>query len=100
MKTIQMMRSRDVDELCYFRLNVETGVGDAGIAEWQKLADISTGTRRYLAEDYVQEMIAEAARRLEGIYLQIRGRPVYVSSTQYYLNQWKSAANVEAVVGV
>ncbi|KAF8445366.1 acyl transferase/acyl hydrolase/lysophospholipase, partial [Terfezia claveryi] len=43
----EMVR-RGVDSSCYFRFNVEVGVGEFGMNEWNRLAEVSTGTRRYL----------------------------------------------------
>lgn len=60
---------RGVDREAYFRLNVEVGVGDFGMNEWARLADISTSTRRYLARSEVQTMSLSAAARLARIYL-------------------------------
>lgn len=45
----------------YFRLNVEVGVGEFGMNEWNRLADISTNTRRYLARPEVKKMILDAS---------------------------------------
>lgn len=51
----------------YYRLNVEIGVGEFGMNEWNRLADISTGTRRYLGKGEVQQMNIEAAVKLAKI---------------------------------
>lgn len=48
----------------YYRLNVEIGVGEFGMNEWNRLADISTGTRRYLGKQDVKRMNDEAAHKL------------------------------------
>jgi len=60
---------RNVDADNYFRLNVEVGVGDFGMNEWHRLADISTSTRRYLAKPDVQRMNHSAAAKLGRIHL-------------------------------
>lgn len=52
----------------YYRLNVDVGVGEFGMNEWNRLADISTNTRRYLATSDVQSMNVEAATKLARIY--------------------------------
>jgi hypothetical protein len=52
----------------YYRLNVDVGVGEFGMNEWNRLADISTNTRRYLASSEVQSMNVEAATKLARIY--------------------------------
>lgn len=51
---------RNVSEDNYYRLNVEVGVGEFGMNEWNRLADISTNTRRYLAKPEVKKMILDA----------------------------------------
>lgn len=48
----------------YYRLNVDVGVGEFGMNEWNRLADISTNTRRYLSQHDVQTMTQDAARKL------------------------------------
>lgn len=52
----------------YYRLNVDVGVGEFGMNEWNRLADISTNTRRYLATTEVQRMNVNAAAKLARIY--------------------------------
>lgn len=51
----------------YYRLNVEVGVGEFGMNEWNRLADISTGTRRYLGKSDVQQMSLSVAAKLAKI---------------------------------
>lgn len=51
----------------YYRLNVDVGVGEFGMNEWNRLADISTNTRRYLADNEIQRMTQDAARKLGAI---------------------------------
>jgi len=48
----------------YFRFNVEVGVGEFGMNEWNRLSDMNTGTRRYLAKQEVQKMSYDAAVKL------------------------------------
>lgn len=55
---------RNVPMENYYRLNVDVGVGEFGMNEWNRLADISTNTRRYLADADVQKMTQDAARKL------------------------------------
>ncbi|KFY01870.1 hypothetical protein V490_00741 [Pseudogymnoascus sp. VKM F-3557] len=70
-----LLAARNVEIDAYTRLNVEIGVGDFGMNEWARLADISTSTRRYLARPDVQTMSLNAAGRLARIYLtRLRGR--------------------------
>ncbi|KAI9889713.1 MAG: hypothetical protein M1814_005012 [Vezdaea aestivalis] len=59
---------RRVNPENYIRLNVEVGVGDFGMNEWSRLADISTSTRRYLGKSETQRMNVEAASRLARIH--------------------------------
>ncbi|KAI9811135.1 MAG: hypothetical protein M1827_005586 [Pycnora praestabilis] len=51
----------------YYRLNVEVGVGEFGMNEWNRLADISTSTRRYLAKTEVQKINVDAAAKMARI---------------------------------
>jgi hypothetical protein len=52
----------------YYRLNVEIGVGEFGMNEWNRLADISTNTRRYLSKTQVTQMTGAAAVKLAKIH--------------------------------
>ncbi|KAK0121553.1 hypothetical protein ONS95_009843 [Cadophora gregata] len=61
------LAKRQVNIDNYYRLNVEIGVGEFGMNEWNRLADISTGTRRYLGKSEVQRMNIEAAAKLAKI---------------------------------
>ncbi|KAJ5946767.1 hypothetical protein N7454_003606 [Penicillium verhagenii] len=54
------LAKRNVNKDNYYRLNVEVGVGEFGMNEWNRLADISTNTRRYLAKPEVKKMILDA----------------------------------------
>lgn len=62
------LMDRGVDLDNYYRLNVDVGVGEFGMNEWNRLADISTNTRRYLATSEVKSMNVEAAAKLARIY--------------------------------
>lgn len=55
------LAKRNVDKANYYRFNVEVGVGEFGMNEWNRLADISTNTRRYLARSDVKRMITDAS---------------------------------------
>ncbi|KAL4869992.1 hypothetical protein BDV12DRAFT_166821 [Aspergillus spectabilis] len=52
---------RNVNKDNYYRLNVEVGVGEFGMNEWHRLADISTNTRRYLSRPDIKKMILDAS---------------------------------------
>ncbi|KAF7954085.1 hypothetical protein EAE96_005218 [Botrytis aclada] len=66
------LSKRGVNIENYYRLNVEIGVGEFGMNEWNRLADISTGTRRYLGKSDVQKMNIEAAVKLSKIHRAIQ----------------------------
>lgn len=51
----------------YFRFNVEIGVGEYEMNEWNRLAEISTSTRRYLAKHGVQSMSLRVASKMAKI---------------------------------
>jgi len=61
------LNKRGVNIENYYRFNVEIGVGEFGMNEWNRLADISTGTRRYLGKSEVQRMNLDAAAKLAKI---------------------------------
>ncbi len=52
----------------YYRLNVEVGVGEFGMNEWDRLADISTATRQYLERDDVQWTVGDAGAKMAKIH--------------------------------
>lgn len=52
----------------YYRWNVEVGVGEFGMNEWNRLVDISTNTRRYLAREEEQKMVQGASAKLAKIH--------------------------------
>jgi hypothetical protein len=64
----KLLFDRGVNPDNYYRLNVEVGVGEFGMNEWNRLSDISTNTRRYLAQDDVQRQNIEAAAKLSRIH--------------------------------
>lgn len=63
----EYLLKRNVKTENYYRMNVEIGVGEFGMNEWSRLADISTSTRRYLAKADVQAMTLDAAAKLARI---------------------------------
>ncbi|KAF2426228.1 FabD/lysophospholipase-like protein [Tothia fuscella] len=64
----KILFDRGVNPENYYRLNVEVGVGEFGMNEWNRLSDISTNTRRYLAQDDVQRQNIDAAAKLSRIH--------------------------------
>lgn len=45
----------------YYRFNVEVGVGEFALNEWNRLADVSTGTRRYLQHSDISRLVGDCA---------------------------------------
>lgn len=64
----ERLADRGVNVENYYRLNVEVGVGEFGMNEWNRLADISTNTRMYLAQAQVQNMNISASTKLGRIW--------------------------------
>lgn len=62
------LSKRQVNPENYYRLNVEVGVGEFGMNEWNRLADISTSTRRYLAKNEVQRINIDTAVKMARIH--------------------------------
>jgi hypothetical protein len=62
------LAKRGVNIENYYRLNVEVGVGEFGMNEWHRLADISTKTRQYLAQEEEQKMVQSASAKLAKIH--------------------------------
>ncbi|KAF8425899.1 acyl transferase/acyl hydrolase/lysophospholipase [Tirmania nivea] len=63
----EMVR-RGVDPSCYYRFNVEVGVGEFGMNEWNRLAEVSTGTRRYMDRPEVNTSVGTCAEKLVNIW--------------------------------
>lgn len=59
---------RGVSPEHYYRFNVDVGVGEFGMNEWNRLADISTNTRKYVATPAVQGKIIESSNKLAKIH--------------------------------
>ncbi|KAJ4411975.1 hypothetical protein N0V91_001114 [Didymella pomorum] len=62
------LAKRQVNPEHYYRLNVNVGVGEFGMNEWNALSEISTNTRMYLAEKDVQSMSLDAAAKIARIH--------------------------------
>ncbi|UKZ67935.1 uncharacterized protein TrAtP1_009095 [Trichoderma atroviride] len=62
------LSKRGVNVENYYRLNVEVGVGEFGMNEWNRLSEISTGTRRYMSRADEQTMIHGISTRLAKIH--------------------------------
>lgn len=61
------LAKRGVNIENYYRFNVEVGVGEYGMNEWNRLADISTSTRQYLSSDSERQAMHSAASKLAKI---------------------------------
>jgi hypothetical protein len=64
----ELLLKRNVMVDNYYRLNVEVGVGEFGMNEWNRLAEISTSTKRYLARPDERKMVQSAASKMAKIY--------------------------------
>ncbi|KAJ2905530.1 Calcium-independent phospholipase A2-gamma [Zalerion maritima] len=64
----EFLANRGVNAENYYRLNVEVGVGEFGMNEWHRLAEISTGTRRYLSRQLESKMCQDASTKLAKIH--------------------------------
>lgn len=53
----------------YVRLNVEVGVGEFGMNEWDRLSEMTIGTRRYLKKHETQALLENAASKMAKIEL-------------------------------
>lgn len=51
----------------YFRLNVDVGVGEYGMNEWDRLPQITESTQRYLGNADIRTMIERAAEKMARI---------------------------------
>ena len=70
---VQMMNSelpkRGIPIESYCRLNVEVGVGEFGMNEWDRLSEMTISTRRYLKKNETQKLLENAATRMAKIEL-------------------------------
>lgn len=62
------LAKRQVNPEHYYRLNVNVGVGEFGMNEWNRLAEISSSTRMYLGDKGVQSKTLDAAAKLARIH--------------------------------
>ena len=63
-----LLAKRQVNPENYYRLNVNVGVGEFGMNEWNRLAEISTNTRMYLGDSNVQSITLDAAAKMARIH--------------------------------
>lgn len=48
----------------YYRFNVEVGVGEFALNEWNRLPEVSTNTRRYIAQRETSKLVRECAQKM------------------------------------
>lgn len=78
----------------YFRLNVEVGVGEFGMNEWSRLADISNSTNIYLSKSSVKAIIEDGANAMAEVHQlreppPLRSKPgpeIYEQKPTFYFN--------------
>jgi hypothetical protein len=92
------LAERGVNVENYYRLNVDMGVGEFGMNEWNRLAEISTSTRMYLAQNNIQGMNIAAATKLARIKKHHARWNRAISSGQipdpkYPRNSWEYASD-------
>lgn len=81
----------------YYRLNVEVGVGEFGMNEWNQLAEISTSTRRYLAKPEVRRINEDVSAKMGRIERAKRRHTSYTTAGELDGNTQPSS-NVPAPV--
>lgn len=62
------LEERGVDRTNYYRFNVEVGVGEFGMNEWNRLTEVSTGTQRYMSRPEIECNVASCATKLADIW--------------------------------
>lgn len=80
---------RGIDSSHYMRLNVEVGVGEFGMNEWNRLADISNSTQSYLNTPAVKVMLNDGAREMAKVEAMRRQSAVRVQrANESYESQY------------
>ncbi|KAL0635705.1 hypothetical protein Q9L58_005340 [Maublancomyces gigas] len=59
----------------YYRFNVEVGVGEFALNEWNRLPEVSTNTRRYIAQRETGKLLRECASKMVVIEQQNNSTP-------------------------
>ena len=62
------LRKRGVDPRNYFRLDVDVGVGEVGMNEWDRIFQIKRNTITYLNQQGVQDVIERGVTEMQEIY--------------------------------
>ena len=71
------LRHKGVDASAYIRLNVESGVGEMGMNEWNQLVPITGSTEKYLNTQKVKNDIRHGAERMWEIQLRRQSQLSY-----------------------
>ena len=69
------LRKRGVDPRNYFRLDVDVGVGEVGMNEWDRIFQIKRNTIAYLNQQGVQDIIERGVTEMQDIYKLQRPAP-------------------------
>jgi hypothetical protein len=99
----ELLRNLDrtgVSQDSYFRFNVEVGMGDFGINEWSRMAEISTSTRKYLSKPEVHAMNRVCAEKMATIHHQsMSGRSSYGTQTNSTPSRSSRASSYKVCYG-
>lgn len=91
-----LLEEKGVKKEDYYRLNVEVGVGEYAMNEWNRLAEVSTGTRRYLHEKKTKRMILDSTAKLATIEKEYRAsQPSKYASLEPPSNVAELSAEIE-----
>lgn len=86
------LSKRQVNASNYFRLNVEVGVGEFGMNEWNRLTDISINTRMYLGRQEVQNINLNASAKLARIHrAKLRYERATAGNYESTRNSWQES---------
>ena len=75
------LKKRGVDRRNYYRLDVDVGVGEVGMNEWDRIFQIKRNTEAYLDQQRVQDIIEQGVEELHAIYEM--QRPATQTTTQW-----------------
>ncbi|KAJ7887684.1 acyl transferase/acyl hydrolase/lysophospholipase [Mycena leptocephala] len=75
----------------YFRFNVERGMQDIQLNQWERLGDVAANTRQYLLSHPTQNQLVNAVKslveRLEGFPLKVSGRQDILAKMDEYFSK-------------
>lgn len=85
------LKKRGVDRENYFRLDVDVGVGEVGMNEWDRIFQIKRNTDFYLDQQGVQSIIEAGVRKMHTIYdMQTQATPTFSQRFDQY-ERWPSS---------